>query len=287
MPLPTENQTGPQADQGTANYDTKISQPSIPPAFVENHVPPSVHNDDKTSRDKSCALEKRKFIVAVITLLLLFAYTSIAAYQACLTRSAIRDSKDSFRKTLKQMKDQTTAQQVAANASKSAAETSDKALGASISATHLDQRPWVVWTGSKLSEEPQIGKEFTIICWIINTGKTPAIDVVPISKVLIWHGEPPPTHFGISTKGALSRSILAPGTGTGSKASFTTDSFKLDAQQIDAYRRRQSSVYVHAKVFYTDTFDDLHWTTICISHEFGMPLDSFSFCEKGNDVDHK
>ena len=40
-------------------------------------------------------------------------------------------------------------------------------------------------------------------------------------------------------------------------------------------------------IWYEDPNMRSHWTSICAYHIYGMPLAEWSFCAKGNSVDHE
>jgi hypothetical protein len=48
------------------------------------------------------------------------------------------------------------------------------------------------------------------------------------------------------------------------------------------------NLYVRGILRYKDTFSSgiNHWTTFCIFHIHGRPVDEYNFCEHGNDIDH-
>lgn len=52
-----------------------------------------------------------------------------------------------------------------------------------------------------------------------------------------------------------------------------------------AYAAKISNIYVFGKFIYKDPFGFDHWTTFCMSHTSGMPLNQFGVCPRGNDVD--
>lgn len=157
---------------------------------------------------------------------------------------------------------------------------SQKALDASIQASRLDERPWIVGNGLSLSSEPEEGKMPTVTITLRNTGKTPALNMFPAShpsisdNCLPWNETKLPAPKSIG--------ILAPGQ-TG--LSFATDPLTYMKLPIDAYNAGINKYCVRAKVLYTDADKIQHWSTICMSHTHGRPLDQFDYCVEGNDVD--
>lgn len=155
-----------------------------------------------------------------------------------------------------------------------------------ISAFQLDERPWVSASRFLLSQEPTGDNESTISIWMSNSGKTPALNISPWSKVSVWIGEPPVFSIkDIPTENKLfSRSTLPPGP---TDSHFITDPIKVRQAPMVAYKSGQSHIYVQAGIRYTDSVNKSDWTTICISHGFGKPLNEFMYCNQGNDMDHE
>jgi hypothetical protein len=122
---------------------------------------------------------------------------------------------------------------------------------------------------------------------MINTGKTPALNVLPLSKVYIWNGEPPPIpRSEVEAAKPVSHGLLAPGTVPASGAAFSTSPFIADKGSVDAYNSGKSRIYVRAILTYRDISGVNHWTTICILHFHGTSLEEFSYCQDGNDADN-
>jgi len=164
------------------------------------------------------------------------------------------------------------------------------ALDASIESSHTDQRPWVSIVRWKLSEDPSSGKDFAIIIGPINTGKTPALSVTAISQLSIWPEEPSPTDLEavVVKAGKMPNSIgmLPPSVGaTILDFHYATDPWRLDANQVEAYRAKTQRIYLETLVKYTDAFGWKHRTRVCAYHSYGMPLDELSLCQQGNSMD--
>lgn len=115
-------------------------------------------------------------------LVVLIAYTTFAGVQACLTKQAIKDNAESFEKTLYQMQAQTAAQEKAAGAAKSAADTAANQL-------NLAERPWVsaenISITSPLRFEPTKGGLMSIGYILRNTGRSPALHVMWQSRLIV------------------------------------------------------------------------------------------------------
>lgn len=69
--------------------------------------------------------------------------------------------------------------------------------------------------------------------------------------------------------------------------SFETSPWLIPKEFIKLYTEKTAVMYIHQKLWYRDADGKPHWTKICATHEFGWSLDSWQFCEKGNNVDHE
>lgn len=105
-----------------------------------------------------------------------------------------------------------------------------KALDASIESSHLDQRPWIYISKYVLSNEPEDGKDFTVTIGIFNSGKTPALDAIPMSQMFVYNTEPPDTDFTTAPK-AKSQAIVPPGV---TEISTSTDALKITGPSLPA-----------------------------------------------------
>jgi hypothetical protein len=172
--------------------------------------------------------------------------------------------------------------------SRTALEASSKqsaaSLGATVASSHLDQRAWLVPSGFKLSEEPTLGIGVTVTVSIINTGKTPALELINQSKLFFLNIDPPQTNFDLPVN-PRSRAIVAPGA---SGVEFQSDSMTLKTlSQMGFYTNLSYKIYLEALIRYKDTFNQDHWTTVCAYHVSGAPLSTFQYCEHGNEVDEE
>jgi hypothetical protein len=149
----------------------------------------------------------------------------------------------------------------------------------------LDQRPWLVVSKFELSEEPQPDKDFIVTFWIVNSGKTPALNVNPDGRVSLWVGLPPPEDFA-KLVGVRTKAMIPPGAAGGTHFSWP---FRISRAQVDAYTAGVAKIYAEALINYTDAFatGGRHWTKVCASHASGRPLGEFSYCDQGNDVDRQ
>jgi hypothetical protein len=165
------------------------------------------------------------------------------------------------------------------------AKNSAAAIKATQDAMRQDQRAWIFATGFELSEEPQPNQAFTIKITFINNGKTPALDVIPLthpSAQPLPQPLPQPRDVDWSVfEGNISKGLLPPGT-----VGFTVTTHPMVlTNSLPQYNSGVNAIFVQAKVVYNDAFNIPHWTTICAAHFHGTPLHEFGYCERGNDVD--
>jgi len=168
------------------------------------------------------------------------------------------------------------------NAAKEAMERSDRqskaAIDASIEASRNDQRAWLTFSRFLLSEEPTADKEVAIDYWIINTGKTPAIDMYTQGTVWILPSE---MIFPFGELADHPKIVVPPNAPNMS----TRLKWKFAASFLTNYPTKVYRLYFNGLVLYHDIFGELRWTSVCAWHEYGESLDHFSFCSKGNETD--
>ncbi|HMH11769.1 MAG TPA: hypothetical protein VK578_01555 [Edaphobacter sp.] len=204
------------------------------------------------------------------------------------TADRINDAADSFSKSsadigrvttdaVKELHQQAVDIEKARTSSEAA---SQKSIGVSIDTLQHEQRAWVYPSSYQLSNEPDADhRKVTIKFFLINTGRTPGLEVVTISRPYHWHGVPPQEDFPGYT-GALTKTIIPPGV---SPYSGETDSMEMNDSAIVEYNATRANIYFRAKITYRDIFNHDHWMTICAFHVHGEPLNNFQFC--GTEID--
>ena len=188
-------------------------------------------------------------------------------------------------KQSKAMLNSATASGVQADAARSAVENSKQSLQATIDGFHLDQRPWVIPFQFRLAAELENGRDSKVTVWVENTGKTPALDVISVSRTSLSGLEPVQPDLSTVTP-IISRGVLAPEV---KNFYFDTEGahFKPPLLDVAAYQDARKKIYIQGLIRYRDSFNEQHWTTFCIQHKYGTPLDDFGYCEHGNDVDRQ
>lgn len=163
-----------------------------------------------------------------------------------------------------------------ANAAETAAETAQAQL-------ITDERPWVYVSSFRLSGEPEPGKPFWITTFIVNSGRTAAIESYTVSRVFSLRGQPVNPNFEeFQTK---KRGLILPNASSGS-AIIASDSEHevMNAPQVEAYNSGDHKLFIVLKIYYSDSLNHSWWTTVCAFHPRGAPLNDFTFCDLGNAV---
>lgn len=159
---------------------------------------------------------------------------------------------------------QWSANEKAAVAAKSAAETAENTLKQSVKAYKIDERAWV----SIFDVEPKNQGTFTINIVLVNTGKTPARNFIIAAAGDVGEGR--------SNENKLpGRGIIAPG---GKFSSY---------MQANGSLTSSTKVTIHGRVDYDTVFGASHWTKFCyylIPQKAGNP-GGFAPCESGNEID--
>ncbi len=154
------------------------------------------------------------------------------------------------------------AMQESVSQSKAALDQSKAALDASIEASRRDQRAWVVVKEVKLLKPLTVGAIPEFVIEIINTGRTPAMDVITEAGAYIATEPRPETDkssFVTKNRTGPSKIVL------GSKISATVPGPKtgrgLPKEAMEEMRRGTLTFFIAGRIEYRDIFRRIHWTT--------------------------
>lgn len=114
-------------------------------------------------------------------------------------------------------------------------------------------------------------------------GKTPALNAVAIAQLATWSSEPPLSDFdsfAATNKGQIRGALLPPGISQYHLDVFG-DKLNKATGELSEYASVIRLLYVRAKVWYSDTAGNRYWTTICMYHINGRPLNEFGYCKIG------
>lgn len=201
--------------------------PSQTPRSTDSIQKEPDHSTDSpsplTTGEKAHLLNKRQFVVAVITVVVLVIYTSIADYQACQMRRATDAARDSADATTK--------------------------------AVLLDERAWIGPVDSPIIEW-EVGKKFEVAIPLKNTGKTPGTHITTVMAIRSLSPQEMPTFTDFVTP--TGRGVLQPSAVT--YLAFFSDK-ALSQTDFDAVKSGKLTVWVYGRITYDDIFGRHHWTT--------------------------
>jgi hypothetical protein len=161
-----------------------------------------------------------------------------------------------------------------ADAATSAAKTAEQTM-------RLDQRAWIAVTAINSKQPPQINQKFAYSVHFIDTGKTPASNVVVYpGDELIDKGQKP--NFSISTPVRLG--VLSPGSERTYENGPVPATRKISTMTGgDLAVLRTKTLSIHGKITYDDIFGCHHWITYCASLKDDWS--GYVFCAENNDTD--
>ncbi len=176
----------------------------------------------------------------------------------------------------------------AAKAAKESAEAAKKSIETATEATHLDQRAWIgLEFMDAIPNFPEVGKTFAAKGTLVNSGKTPALNLLVYSIIepVLRESCPNFAYTGIEKfnsgtlpprgKGFIGP-LLIPKAGT-------TDPAIITQEQLDLLKQGRFNFFIHGRVEYDDIFGNHHWMTFC---SFLQPVGGFAFCHEHNETDN-
>lgn len=176
---PIKEPNGTQSTENQPQEKGEESSPSSPPTSLEpkTQIPTKCH--DGGYQEKNYRLNRKQFVVATITLIILFAYTTIAAYQA------------------RQMRQATEAARKSADAAEKAARTADETLRSSQISFQIDQRPYVIADGPPqfVVSPNALGKQIEANVILKDIGRTPAINSIWFVDLLPYRAKSRPEYL--------------------------------------------------------------------------------------------
>lgn len=210
--------------------------------------------------------EWRNWIIVIFNILL-FAATSFYAFYAWRQWKTL----DATLKTT----------QVTADAAKQANILAERSTQETLESIRLDQRAWVAVREIVLIGDPSEGRPVDIKVFLINTGKTPARDLVGQVRVLMDKDHlARPEFAGLSEDHP--RYTLAPG-----PTNIHTDrnNQRFPTEQVRQYREGGVRLYVHGRLFYKDVFGVTRQTSFCAFRAFGDEQETFTWCPRYNTIE--
>jgi hypothetical protein len=164
-------------------------------------------------------------------------------------------------------------------------QSADAATGAANTAERtmrLDQRAWVAVTAVNSKTALAVDQTFTYSVHFIDTGKTPASNViVHPGDELLEKGQPP--NLSVDS-GPVRLGILSPGSERTIDKGLVPDTRRpktLTKEDLDVLKTKTLSV--HGKITYDDIFGCHHWITYCAYLKDDWT--GYAFCNVNNDTD--
>ena len=154
-------------------------------------------------------------------------------------------------------------------------------------ALRLDQRPWLVYgdlgiesrvnnTSTWQGREPRAGEQFRIHLHLVNTGKTPALNVrlSSTTPILIPVGERPSEPEGRQWLIVEGKFVVFP------NDDGSSHNINMPSLDLAAYHSRTREIFFWARLDYCDTIGRRHWTQIGIARLY----DSGEFTYRASSV---
>lgn len=216
-------------------------------------------------------------LVAVGTLF----YTGAAIFQYCLMKQTAKENSEQTDKIIAEAKNITAA-------AEGSLEQSKRALDASIETSRRDQRAWVgpidiIHPSHKDGSRTVFVKEgdrptFGVI--VTNSGKTPALKVTPLQRMVVSFTKEPLIIRYNQPRTKPSIGVLQPN----AKLLLETDKTEPFTKEIiSRLESGQVTLYVFGIITYEDIFKRSHKTTFCMY--MSSDLSSMKICETYNDAD--
>jgi len=142
------------------------------------------------------------------------------------------------------------------------------------------QRP-VFMQRIQLPDELHSQNDFKAVVELKNVGPTPSVDLIESTQIWIADSEK-------ATSAAWKKCPKVGVLTQSESVSCETASLSVTPDEIQAYQRKTSRLYVRVYATYWDDIegDFRHQQSMCLFHTLGEPLDHFSYCAGGNAIWH-
>lgn len=228
---PREELVTPDTSGPHSNEVKERAAQALPSISTEAHVPPSVKNTRTSERKKKCWLEWGKFAIEAITLVVIAIYTCVAYRQWDEMRIATSNSERSFR---------------------------------------LDERAWVGVTEVQTPTELHEGTSLNSTIFLINSGKTPAFNVVQRAGYRIRKaGDEFDPAREVSLATPFRQGIILP---NGKRLLGISDLGNIGGQRAIELNSGEYRLYLFGEITYDDAFQHSHRTRFSMRMELGKTL---------------
>jgi hypothetical protein len=148
---------------------------------------------------------------------------------------------------------------------------SKSALDASIQSSRTDQRAWIAVSSPKMTNEPNIQRNYCVFVDTTNAGKTPgtAVRFKSSTGFIRSTDDAPPSINWSALRNTAPTATQFPG--------MTTHDMRMEFPEITsyvltAYQNKLTKMFACYRFDYEDIFGRQHFTEQCFSHEFGSDL---------------
>jgi hypothetical protein len=214
-------------------------------------IPPPESDEERANQKKNERRKTIKFWVEIASAIILLGYLGVTILIWCATKQAIQSAEKTSRR---------------------------------------EQRAWLSIKKAQLipSSSPLgVSTRTGIALYLLNTGKTPAVEKWSRGAINIG-SEPPPESSYINPKQTEQSLSIVPVGDVGNWDQIINPT--LPNEQISAFYsinkpEETRRLYVHATIHYKDVFGCEHFTEVCMYHRVTDPPDSFAFCDHFNSID--
>lgn len=303
-PQKTEHKNNPSSDNSKVTPQTLRAELEIPQPIIDEY---------HTEKDKKDRRDRNRLRIEVATLIVIFLYTSIAAYQGCQMRKATKAAKksadaatsaaktakatlDQNKKaavdTLNEMIKQSKTMRESAISTKETVKQSKASLDATIEHFRLEQRAWVGPVEVSPAEYAEGDKKVYVKegqkikggIRFVNSGKTPALNVRNAYGFrYLKSGIAPSVTLKATEMPPGSTTIMQPGMSGYLYPTPIPLERVISKTDIDDIINERVIVYIIGIITYDDIFKRNHSSKFCL--RLKSDLTTFESCTTNNEID--
>lgn len=281
-PKPEQDQEAakrPHDDEPTPSRGSAHEAPQSPVHYRGSSDPQRHPDDDSSERRWQKIATTATWVIALAAIV----NTGVAVYQRQLTQEATRVAREAA----------TSQGRLTEEANRVARQSADAAQEAAVIARRsleLAERPWLIFQGIRLSGSK--GKELILRLapdqptelrfMLKNSGKTPALNVRMCGGYELRHGNFPARPKCEGERSAYPSTIVV---GPGDPQEVDVVVRGLTTQQLGVITRGERTLYVFARVDYSDHFKNARWSMTCTFYDYTRQAISWHLCDRYNDAE--
>jgi len=242
-------------------------QGTSPNLVAKPNAPPPVAYNTASKQPEKKHLERYRFLVEILTLIVVGFYTYFAWQQSIEMRKATEATKKSADAAI-----------IASDIAKKTLDQNKTVLDTTIKQFELEQRAWMSPTFAATPLEE--GKPFKIITTITNSGKTFAKNIkVYVASAYIGPDVPPDCSDTFFKKHFVQTSmVIFPN----QAISITEDRPVVIKEVLDSLQSKRKKFYLRGLITYNDIFQQIRFSQFC--SYFAPELNNFAPCKTCNDA---